>query len=348
MWYRERVPLQQWTSFRTPGYAAYAALCHHPDELPQLHTVLPLGELPRLVVGTGSNILFAADYPGILIRPLFRGISLVSEEDDTVLVEAAAGEPWHEFVTACLRHGWYGLENLALIPGTVGAAPVHNIGAYGVEVSHFLEAIRVWDFTAEQFRWLPAHELALGYRSSLLRTALLGHALITHVRLRLLRRARPHYEYPELARFLAAHTTGIPSPEAIFHAVCQLRQRKLPDPTHVPNAGSFFKNPVLPLSVAEELQQRYPQLPIFPHGPGAVKIPAGWLLERCGWRGRRFGNVGVWPHHALVIVAYGAVTGEAILRFAAFLWRSVYERFGIALEPEVLIIPHHAWEPCHS
>ncbi len=344
MQYQERVSLRRWTSFRTPGRAAYAAFCHHPHELPQLQKLLPLNELPRLVVGTGSNILFAADYPGILIRPLFRGIHLVEQTDDSVIVEVAAGEPWHGFVRTCLRNHWYGLENLALIPGTVGAAPVHNIGAYGVEVSQFLQAICVWDFATAEFRWIAAQELGLEYRSSKLRTSLLGRVLITHVRFRLLRSPQARWDYPELARSLAAESSRTPTPEDIFRAVCRLRQQKLPNPRRLPNAGSFFKNPVLPLSVAEELRKHHPQLPLFPHGPDHAKIPAGWLLEQCGWRGKRLGNVGVWPQHALVVVTYGRATGEEILRFAALLRRSVYERFGIALEPEVLILPQAAWE----
>jgi len=345
MWYQEHVSLYGWTSFRVPTTAAYGAICSHPEELPYVHKLLPLREHPLVVLGNGSNILFATDYPGIVLRPLFRGIHLLEYDEDTVQVEVAAGEPWHEFVYTCLRNGWYGLENLALIPGTVGAAPVHNIGAYGVEVSQFLEGVRVWDFTTEQLCWLPAEELLLRYRSSILRETLLGKVLVTHVRFRLYRRARPKVDYPELARFLSDSGIAYPTAEDVFRAVCAIRRCKLPDPAHIPNAGSFFKNPVLPLSVAEELRQRHPALPTFPHGSDTVKIPAGWLLEQCGWKGKRIGNVGVWQHHALVIVNYGAATGEEILRFAELLWRSVYDRFGITLEPEVLILPREAWNP---
>jgi len=296
-------------------------------------------------LGNGSNVVFADDYPGIVLRAEFRGIRCIEAEEDTVCIEAAAGEPWHEFVVTCLRNQWYGLENLALIPGTVGAAPVHNIGAYGVEVQQFLEGLQVWDRTQNAFYWLPASAAGLSYRSSLLRTQFLGQLVITHVRFRLLRRACPRWDYPELHGFLRAAHVFHPSALDVFHAVVTLRRRKLPDPHQLPNAGSFFKNPIVPQEYAEELRRRYPQVPCFPQGEGMVKIPAGWLLEQCGWKGIRQGSVGTWQHHALVLVAYGPTTGRELLRFAAQLWRSVYERFGIALEPEVLILPPEAWQP---
>ena len=345
MEWERNAPLDSWTSFRLPAKAAYRVRCSAPEELPRLPELFPLDELPLLPLGTGSNVLFAQDYPGIVLRADFRGIRCMGTDEDSVRIEAAAGEPWHEFVQTCLRHGWYGLENLALIPGTVGAAPVHNIGAYGVEVAQHLEELVVWDCACNEFRCLPASALGLSYRSSLLRTRLLGRYVITQVRFRLWRRAQPRWEYPELARFLRAHGISHPTAFDIFRAVIALRREKLPDPATVPNAGSFFKNPVIPAERAEELRRRYPGLPCFPHGAGMVKIPAGWLLEQCGWKGARRGAVGTWSRHALVVVAYEPTTGMEILRLAAQLWRSVYERFGIELEPEVLILPPESWQP---
>ncbi|MCS6966621.1 MAG: UDP-N-acetylmuramate dehydrogenase, partial [Candidatus Kapabacteria bacterium] len=298
--------LEDWNTFRIPATAAYRILCTHPDELQLLPEILPTAELPLLVLGNGSNVLFTENYPGIVLRASFRGIRCVEEDPDSICVEAAAGESWHEFVHTCLQRGWHGLENLALIPGTVGAAPVHNIGAYGVEVAQCLESVRVWDSVTHEFRWIPTTELALSYRTSALRTAWLGKVVVTHVRFRLRRAVQPSWDYPELKEYLTALGILKPTPEDIFHAVCALRRRKLPDPTDFPNAGSFFRNPIVPVEHAEELQRRYPTMPCFPHGDSAVKIPAGWLLEHCGWKNIRRGNVGTWKRHALVVINHGA------------------------------------------
>lgn len=345
MEWASNAPLYSWTSFRLPARAAYRLRCTQPEELLHLPELFPLDELPLLPLGSGSNVVFAYDYPGIVLRADFRGIRCIEADHDTVCVEAAAGEPWHDFVATCLQNQWYGLENLALIPGTVGAAPVHNIGAYGVEVGEFLDSVQLWDRAQNTFRWLPASALGLSYRSSLLRTQLLGQVVITRVRFRLLRRAHPRWDYPELARFLHAQQLSRPSALDVFHAVIALRRSKLPDPAEVPNAGSFFKNPLVPQDYAEALRRQHPTLPYFPHGDGVVKIPAGWLLEQCGWKGVRDGPVGTWKQHALVLTACAPASGMELLRFAARLWKSVYDRFGISLEPEVLILPPQAWQP---
>jgi UDP-N-acetylmuramate dehydrogenase len=345
---QQAASLREWNTFRVPARAAYRIRCTHPEELSALPERVPLAELPLLVLGAGSNVLFVGDFPGIVVRLEFSGIHCLEHDAETVCVEVAAGHPWHSFVEFCLRQGWYGLENLALIPGTVGAAPVHNIGAYGVEVAQWLEGVRIWDVQHHCFRWLTAAELELGYRQSALRTRWLGRCIVTHVRFRLRRHPSPRWDYPELAAFLRSQGITAPTPHDVFHAVCTLRRRKLPEPERFPNAGSFFKNPRLPRAHAEELRRRYPSMPFFPGNDGMVKIPAGWLLESCGWRGKREGNVGTWAHHALVVVNYGNATGEEILRFASRLWHSVWERFGIALEPEVLIVPAQAWSPGYA
>ncbi|MEN3027116.1 MAG: UDP-N-acetylmuramate dehydrogenase [Chlorobiota bacterium] len=337
--------LEGWNSFRVPATAAYRVRCHHPEELEQLGQHVLLQELALLVLGRGTNVLFVEDFPGIVCRVEFRGIRCLEDDGDTVCVEVAAGEPWHDFVAYCLQQGWYGVENLALIPGTVGAAPVHNIGAYGVELAEVLEGVQVWDMAAGDYRWLPAHQLGLRYRGSVLRDSLLGRVVITHVRFRLHRRPTSRYEYAELREFLRTHEISNPTPHDIFRAICQLRQRKLPDPAVFPNAGSFFKNPQLSTEQAEELRTRFPTVPLFQNPDGSYKVPAGWLIEQCGWKGKRCGPVGTWGSHALVVVAYSPATGADILYFATLVWRSVYERFGIALEPEVLIVPPTAWQP---
>jgi len=342
---RRLQPLKSWNTFGIAETAAYGTVCTRVEQLHSLRRRRELHGLPLLPLGAGSNVLFAEPFPGVVVRVRLRGIRCVAESAHEVLVEAAAGEPWHNFVRTCLTQGWYGLENLALIPGMVGAAPVHNIGAYGVEVAEFLDGVEFWEHESGQFLWLPAAELGLGYRSSRLRTELLGRGILTRVRFRLLRRPRPHAQYPTLAALLERERIRHPTPWDIFHAVCRLRRQRLPDPRRLPNAGSFFRNPIVPARQAQELRQRYPELPLFPAGADSVKIPAAWLIEQCGWKGYRRGDVGVAPQHALVLVNYGGASGREILQLVQEIARSVWERFQIRLEPEVLILPAQAWQP---
>jgi UDP-N-acetylmuramate dehydrogenase len=290
--------------------------------------------LSLLPLGEGSNVVFAGDLDAAALLLQTRGRERLAERGDSVSLRVQAGENWHELVAWTLDQGLYGLENLALIPGKVGAAPIQNIGAYGVELAEVLEAVHGLELATGRAFSLTAAECQLGYRDSVFKHALRDTSVITAVDLRLSRRAAPRWHYPSLAAELAARGIAQPSPGQVFDAVVAIRRSRLPDPALEPNAGSFFKNPVLPEDAAQALLADYPALPHFPAAEGRIKLPAAWLIEQCGWKGQRQGGVGVHPGHALVLVNYGGNDGAALLALAEAIRASVAARFGVELEIE--------------
>ncbi len=304
------------------------------------------GDLPRLaelatryesllVLGGGSNVVLPSAIGGLVAHVALRGVRLVGEDEESRIVEAAAGESWHDFVTQCVARGWDGLENLALIPGTVGAAPVQNIGAYGVELCDRFAGLTAYDLHSRRWVDMEAAECAFAYRDSIFKHEP-GRWVITAVRMRLPKRWQPVLEYPDLRRYpgLAA----APTARDIFGAVCEIRRSKLPDPATLGNAGSFFKNPVVPANRYEALQARFPGLVGYPHGGDAYKLAAGWLIDRCGWKGRRMGPVGVHERQALVLVNYGGASADDVLTLAAAVRSDVGERYGVELEIEPVVV----------
>lgn len=288
------------------------------------------------VLGGGSNVVMHARPRRLVARVELRGIRLLRDEPEARVVEAAAGEPWHGFVDQCLRQGWAGLENLALIPGTVGAAPVQNIGAYGLELDQRLEGLTAWDLHAARRLDLAPEACGFAYRDSLFKRSGAGRWLILAVRFRLPKAWRPVLDYPDLRDHPALG--GAPTPRAVFDAVCEIRRRKLPDPAVLGNAGSFFKNPVVPATVAADLRARCPGLPIYPQADGAAKLAAGWLIEQAGWKGRRLGPVGMHERQALVLVNHGGATAADVLRLAQAVRDAVHARFGVTLEREPVLL----------
>jgi len=300
-----------------------------------------------LLLGAGSNLLFASDFDGTIVRITTRGRTILESgsvaervQPPTVLVDAAAGEPWHEFVLWTLSQSLYGLENLALIPGSVGAAPVQNIGAYGVELREHVHSVEAISLDTGERQRIAAADCEFAYRSSRFRRSQAGSRwLILSVRFALSRTPCPRLTYPDL-RTAFANRTEPPTPEQIADAVCAIRRRKLPDPAKLGNAGSFFRNPVISAARAQSLQAQYPQLPAYPDPsqPGQIKIAAAWLIERCGWKGVRRGDAGVHANHALVLVNHGSARGSDIAALAAEIRESVAAQFGVSLEPEVVIV----------
>lgn len=269
-----------------------------------------------------------------MVKVESRGIKLLSDDDgDDVVVEVQAGENWHEFVLHCVGQAWYGLENLALIPGTVGAAPVQNIGAYGVELDQRFHSVLAWDLRRARMVELGPCDCGFAYRDSIFKRAQAGHWLIVAVRLRLSRRWQPVLSYPALAQAVSAESAK-PTPRQVFEAVCAIRQSKLPDPAVLGNAGSFFKNPIVDASVYERIRSNEPDLVAYPQGNGAYKLAAGWLIDRAGWKGRRLGPVGVHDRQALVLVNHGGGTADDIQRLAEAVKADVERRFGATLEQE--------------
>lgn len=294
---------------------------------------------PALVLGGGSNLLFTRDPPGTVLRVMLAGRRLLDEAGDDVRVEAAAGENWHAFVGWTIDQGLSGLENLSLIPGSVGASPVQNVGAYGVEVRDCfdsLDAVSLRDGAARRF---DAADCAFGYRDSVFKHPEGSQWLITAVRFRLSRVPRLRLDYGELRDEL--RTLGVASPGAqdVADAVCAIRRRKLPDPASIGNAGSFFKNPIVDRALAERLRAGHPGLPIYPgDSPATAKLSAAWMIDRCGWKGHREGDAGVHAQHALVLVNHGHASGAQILALAERIRESVRQRFGVELEREPVVV----------
>lgn len=290
-----------------------------------------------LILGGGSNILFTGDIEGTVILNRVRGISIIEDSNDEVLVEARAGENWHQLVLWCLDQGLSGVENLSLIPGLAGAAPMQNIGAYGVELADVLDSVQTIDLNSGQLRRFKKRDCHLAYRNSRFKSADAGKYLITGIRLRLQRKFVPKLAYKGLGQELSLMGIDTPDAKQVSEAVMRIRQRKLPDPKISGNAGSFFKNPVVSRTRADLLEKEFAGLPVYPAGPD-VKLSAAWLIEHCGWKGRSMGGAAVSEQHALVLINKDNATGGEILTLARAIQASVQDRFGIELQPEPLII----------
>ena len=289
------------------------------------------------VLAGGSNIVFNPQISGLLVGIRTRGIALVEETSQTYYVEVEAGECWHDFVRHCLQQGWYGLENLALIPGTVGAAPMQNIGAYGVEVERFVVWVEVLDWRTGEILRISRQDCAFAYRDSVFKRER-GRWLILKVHFAFPKQWQAVLDYPDLQHAPELQTTS--SPAAIFQAVCRIRQEKLPDPQVLPNAGSFFKNPIVESQQAERLQAQWPDLRAFPHAPGQTKLAAGWLLDQAGWKGRCVGPVGMHKKQALVLVNHqvGRAAKAHVDELIARIQKDMQARYGLQLEQEPVII----------
>ena len=296
------------------------------------------GRAPKLVLGGGSNIVFTRDPQAVVVKVEVRGRRLVEERADAWIVEAGAGEAWHDLVAWTLAQGLPGLENLALIPGTVGAAPVQNIGAYGLELKDRFESLDAVDLVTGRTVTLDGPMCRFDYRDSIFKQALAGKSVITRVRLRLPRPWVPKLDYLDLQRRI--EQTGITSPDArqIFDWVCEVRRAKLPDPAVIGNAGSFFKNPVVSADQCRDIIARDPHIVHYPMPDGSFKLAAGWMIDACGWKGKSIGHAGVYEKQALVLVNRGEARGAEVVTLARAIQESVYGRFGIRLEPEPIIV----------
>lgn len=332
------VDLRSFNTLALPGRAARYRLIRDPAQLADP----ALARAPRFVLGGGSNLVLTGDIDRLVLHIAIRGRRLLAEDTDAWYVEAGAGENWHDFVQWTLDQGWPGLENLSLIPGTVGAAPIQNIGAYGLEVGDRIARVTVWDFEKRAFLALDHAACALAYRDSLFKRQGWhrdGRIAITAVVFRLPKAWQPLATYADVATALAGR--GIAAPEArdIADAVIAVRRQKLPDPARLPNAGSFFHNPVVSADLARRLRTDHPTLPGYPQPDGRVKLAAGWLIEHAGWKGRSLGPVGMYDRQALVLVNHGGATGDDVQRTMAAVQDAVHARFGVDLAPEPVFIP---------
>jgi UDP-N-acetylmuramate dehydrogenase len=297
-----------------------------------------LGIAPKFILGGGSNLVLTQDVDLCVLKLEIKGIRLLEAREDAWIVEVGAGESWHETVQWCLDHGLPGLENMALIPGTVGAAPVQNIGAYGVELKDRFESLDAVDLVTGRSITLNAAQCAFGYRDSVFKQHLQGKSVITTVRLRLPRPWVPVLGYLELERKMAETGIASPGPRQIFDWICEVRRAKLPDPSVVGNAGSFFKNPVVSAEQCRDIIGRDPEIVHYPLEDGSFKLAAGWMIDACGWKGKSIGRAGVYERQALVLVNRGGASGAEVVTLARAIQESVYGRFGIRLEPEPVVV----------
>ena len=336
------VNLKPYNSFGLPATARRLVRIRSQADVRRVVDHPELGRAPKFVLGGGSNLVLTKDVEAVVLKMEIQGMRLLEERDDAWILEAGAGVPWHELVAWSLAQGVPGLENLALIPGTVGAAPVQNIGAYGIELKDRLESVDVVDLTTGRLVTLPASVCRFGYRDSVFKQGgyggLAGKSVIVTVRLRCPKPWQPQLGYLDLERKMAE--TGIAAPDArqVFDWICEIRRAKLPDPARIGNAGSFFKNPVVTAEQCRDIIARDPHIVHYPMADGSFKLAAGWLIDACGWKGKSIGRAGVYERQALVLVNRGGASGAEVVTLARAIQESVYGRFGIRLEPEPVVV----------
>ncbi len=333
--------LNQHNTLALPGNAALYAYITASAQLEALRSCQPLTERPRFVLGGGSNLVLTGNYDGLVVHMAIAGRALLGEDADAWYVRAGAGENWHDFVQWTLAQGWPGLENLSLIPGTVGAAPVQNIGAYGLEVAERLYSLDAFDLQTGETKHFDRSSCRFGYRDSVFKQEgwhRNGRMVITGVTFRLPKQWQPLTRYADITQELEAQKIATPSAQQVAAAVIAIRQRKLPDPTHIPNAGSFFHNPVIDASTAERLLAAHPKMPHYPQADGRCKLAAGWLIEQSGWKGKNLGPVGMYDKQALVLVNHGNATGADVSMLMQAVQKDVREAFGVSLTPEPVFI----------
>ena len=331
----ESHPLLSHNTFATEATAVYFIEVESEEEAATLSRDEYFRTLPFIAIGSGSNLLFLGDFKGAVLHYSGAGVTRLFENDEEVILDVEGGKVWHELVMETVREGLWGLENLALIPGECGPAGVQNIGAYGREIKDTLLAVRYVDLRTGERRRLPAGECGYGYRHSVFKEEAMAHAFVTGIELRLSKRFSPELSYKGLTDLSAEEDL---TPLKVAERVIEIRRQKLPDPESLPNAGSFFMNPFVPESDFLRLQALYPDIPHFKGNDGRVKIPAAWLIQECGLKGARRGNVGTYPLQPLVIVNYGGATAREIADFSEYVVGSVREKFGIEISPEVRFV----------
>jgi UDP-N-acetylmuramate dehydrogenase len=331
-------PLEALNTFRIAARARHYLRVTDPGQLAAVLAEPTLAALPRLVLGGGSNLLFTRDFDGLVLHMALAGREIVGIDAGCTLVRARAGENWHEFVQWTLAQGLGGLENLSLIPGTVGAAPIQNIGAYGAEIKDVFHSLTAFDLANGEVRTMAAPDCRFGYRDSVFKHADGAQLVVLDVTFALPTAWQPNLRYAELANEIAAAGIGQPTPRQVGDAVIAIRRRKLPDPADIGNAGSFFKNPVVPGEQCARLLATFPNMVHHAQPDGSEKLAAGWLIDQCGWKGKSIGPAGVYPKQALVLVNNGGASGADIVRLAQAIKADVMERYGVLLEPEPVFI----------
>jgi UDP-N-acetylmuramate dehydrogenase len=331
---QQNISLLPYNTFRVDVKAKYFVEINSTDDLRLLIFTDEFKSNPKFILGGGSNLLLTKDFEGIVIRLAIKGVK-VCEEDDDVYVEAGAAEVWNDFVQFNVNKGYAGIENLSLIPGTVGAAPIQNIGAYGVEMKDYFFSLEAFELSTGEIKKFNKEQCEFGYRESVFKNKFKGQYIITSVVFKLSKTPNLNLHYGAIQEELNKRNILNPTIKDVAKVVSEIRVSKLPDPSTIGNSGSFFKNPIIDKPAFEHLISNFPDIVNYPAGDGYVKLAAGWLIEQCGWKGKQIGNVGTWKNQALVIVNHGNASGKEIYDFSELIITSVFERFGISLEREV-------------
>ncbi len=333
---QRHVDLQSIHAMGLTAKTNYFAIAKSESEIAEAIDFSRDNKLTVCILGGGSNVIFAGDYSGMVLQIVTKGIQVLAETEKDVLVKVAAGEHWDEFLQLCIKQQWYGLENLAIIPGTVGASPIQNIGAYGQEVASCIDCVTVRDMADWSEKDIPNNECHFSYRDSLFKKALQNKCIITSVTFRLAKTFAANLTYRALAEALDGF--DVTNVKNVRDAVIRIRESKLPSPALLPNSGSFFKNPLISSARAASLLKQFPQMPVYLQESGDVKVAAGWLIEYTGWKGKRFGAVGVYDKQALVLVNYAHASYAELQQLVMAIQASVFAQFAISLEQEPLLI----------
>jgi UDP-N-acetylmuramate dehydrogenase len=334
---QENVSLKNFNTFGVDVNARFFVEINHEDDLVELFLDPQWQHTQRLVMGGGSNMLLINDFDGLVIRLNIRGIEHRINHND-VFIEAGAGEVWNDLVNYCVSHNFAGMENLSLIPGSVGASPIQNIGAYGVELKDVFESCRAFEIATGQYKVFNKADCKFGYRESVFKDELKGQYIITSVKFHLSLSANLNLKYGAIEQELVHRGITNPTIKDVSQVVSHIRVSKLPDPSTIGNAGSFFKNPVITVDEFAPVLEKFPEAVHYSAGEGWVKLAAGWLIEQCGWKGKVVGNTGTWKNQALVLVNHGGATGQEVYSLSSQIIDSVYIKFGVTLQREVNII----------
>ncbi len=332
------IELKDLTTFHIPTRARHFAEVTSADDILELQNTKVFRESKKLILGGGSNLLLTRDFDGLVVKVSIPGITLEREDMHHYYLRVEAGVVWHQFVMHCVDHGYAGVENMALIPGQTGAAPMQNIGAYGVEMKDVCTRVEAIHIDTGEVISFTAADCEFGYRESVFKNKLKDQFIITAVHFRLNKEPRFNISYGDIKSTLDEMKVFDLNIKAVSEAVIKIRSSKLPDPAVLGNAGSFFKNPTVSFEKCSELIAQYPLMPNYPQASGDVKLPAGWLIEQCGWKGKRVGNTGSHARQALVLVNYGGATGHEIYQLAMDIRQSVLEKFGVEINPEVNLV----------
>jgi UDP-N-acetylmuramate dehydrogenase len=334
---QENVSLKNFNTFGIDTHARYFVEIAHEDELTELFADPQWLQIERLILGGGSNMLMVNDFDGLVIRMNIRGIEHRISHND-VFVEAGGGEVWNHLVNYCVDHGYAGMENLSLIPGSVGASPIQNIGAYGVELKDVFQSCRAFEIATGTFKEFNKDDCKFGYRESVFKAELKEQYIIVSVKFHLSLIPNINIQYGAIGQELQNRGIVNPTIKDVSQVVAHIRVSKLPDPSTIGNAGSFFKNPVISADEFAVVKAKFPEVVNYPAADGGIKLAAGWLIEQCGWKGKTVGHTGTWKNQALVLVNHGGATGHEVYNFSSQIIDSVYTKFGVTLQREVNII----------